>query len=605
MKLIKILYGLTLMLGCFVFASCVNDEEEQCLPNGKTEVLFSLVLPDNTNGTTRADDDEPTTPQTWGTYTPKEVGEGYDNKIDLDGVQMLIFQNNGSYVGKLNNLVYTKIDDKTYQYVGVAPKQTVEGQQVNIASGTYRFVVLANYTLDSDPTNLSGLANLLFNYYDGNNTTNLPNIPMWGITTKTLKVVPGTRDNIGPISLLRAVSKVTVRLKEPETTETSETTETVDPFSGWSLKEVTVKNYNKNGYVLPSTYDVDDTTDIKLEGETLHVDAGITSVTSSMTFGAQNNEVTFYLPEYVNAGSSNPVELTVTLSKTVGEGDNAEIMTFEAPIQFCEYENGKPKVGGKTYDIIRNHYYQFNITKFDDGALYVKPTVSDWIDGTTMDYPINVSTNMRLFDSWLYRYDTDGKDYLAKQEPENPDNNKYKWENWATSHIAVAPGLDETSTPKKKPLYSPQIQLLTNIPDVATNGTMELRLDNTAFQFVKVNKDEDNVILSYSEPSNTIAIGKGVDVYTYFYIVPTGDISGEGSNPVAKVTLIYKDPNFGELKIPFNYNALPGYSDDSSEIWVHYVSKDDYKAEKAEKNDFLKMYYKDSNNPLVPVPTNP
>ena len=602
MKLIKMLYGLTLMLGCFVLASCVNDEEEICLPDGKTEVLFSLVLPDNTSGTTRADDEEP---PTWGNYSPQKPGVGYDNKIDLDGVKMLIFDSEKKFVGELSGMIYTKIDDKTYQYVGVAPKKTVDGKQVNIDSGTYQFVVLANYDLGSSSiTNLSDLAGKLFDYYDGNNASNLPNIPMWGITKKALTVLPGNRDNIGPISLLRAVSKVTVRLKEPETTETSETTETVDPFSGWSLSKVTVKNFNKNGFVLPSTYDVENTTDIKLEGETLHVGEGIiTDLNTMMTFNASDDEVTFYLPEYVNAGSNNQVKLAVTLSKKVVEGDNAETMTFEAPIQFCEYENGKPKVDGKTYNIIRNHYYQFNITKFDDGALYVKPTVSDWIDGTTMKYPINVSTNMRLFDSWLYRYDTDGKDYLAKQKPEDP-NSKYYWENWATSHIAVAPGLEATSTPKNKPLYSPQIQLLTNIPDVATNGTMELRLDNTAFQFVKVNKT-DNVIESYSSPSNTIAIGKGENLYTYFYVVPTGDISGEGSNPVAKVTLIYKDPNFGELKIPFNYNALPGYSDDSSEIWVHYVSKDDYKAEKAEKNDFLKMYYKDSNNPLVPVPTNP
>lgn len=602
MKLIKILYGLTLMLGCFVFASCVNDEEEICLPDGKTEVLFSLVLPDNTSGTTRADDDEPTTPQTWGNYIPKKVGVGYDNKIDLDGVKMLIFDSEKKFVGELSGMIYTKIDDKTYQYVGVAPKKTVDGKQVNIDSGTYQFVVLANYDLEnSSITELSDLAGKLFDYYDGNNTTDLPNIPMWGITTKTLTVEPGNRDNIGPISLLRAVSKVTVRLK-PETTETSETTEIVDPFSGWSLSKVTVKNFNKNGFVLPSKYDVEKTTDIKLEGETLHVGEGIISVTSSMTFGAQNNEVTFYLPEYVNAGSSNPVELTVTLSKTVGEGENAEIMTFEAPIQFCEYDKGKPKVGGKTYDIIRNHYYQFNITKFDDGALYVKPTVSDWIDGTTMNYPINVSTNMRLFDSWLYRYDTDGKDYLAKQKP-GDSNSKYNWENWATSHIAVAPGLDETSTPAKKPLYSPQIQLLTNIPAVDTNGTMELRLDNSAFKFVKVIK-QDNVIQSY-QTVDKIEIPRGENLYTYFYIVPTGDISEEGSNPVAKVTLIYIDPNFGELKIPFNYNALPGYSDDSSEIWVHYVSEAEYLAGEAEKNDFLKMYYKDSNNPLVPVPVQP
>ena len=88
MKQRMILYGLTLMLGCFVLASCVNDDEGPCLSsNGKTQVLFSLVLQDNTQ--TRADGDV-----TWGNYSPKKEGVGYDNKIDLAGVQMLLFKGN-------------------------------------------------------------------------------------------------------------------------------------------------------------------------------------------------------------------------------------------------------------------------------------------------------------------------------------------------------------------------------------------------------------------------------------------------------------------------------------------------------------------------------
>ena len=101
------------MLGCFVLASCVNDEEGPCLPDGKTNVLFSLVLQDNTKGTTRAGN------ETWNNYNPKDTGVSYDNYIDLDNVQMLLFKNDGSFAGKLKDLTYSQTGENTYQYIAI------------------------------------------------------------------------------------------------------------------------------------------------------------------------------------------------------------------------------------------------------------------------------------------------------------------------------------------------------------------------------------------------------------------------------------------------------------------------------------------------------
>ena len=47
----------------------------------------------------------------------------------------------------------------------------------------------------------------------------------------------------------------------------------------------------------------------------------------------------------------------------------------------------------------------------------------------------------------------------------------------------------------------------------------------------------------------------------------------------------------------FNNNALPGYSDDSSEIWAYYFPANEYNI-----TGKLKMYYQDYNHPLVPTP---
>ena len=561
MKQRMMLYGLTLMLGCFVLASCVNDDEGPCLSsNGKTQVLFSLVLQDNTQ--TRADGDV-----TWGNYSPKKEGVGYDNKIDLAGVQMLLFKGN-EYAGKLKDLTYTIPEENVYNYIGTAPD--------DLATGDYKFVILANApTITPASLDDENFANLAFTYLGGNS---LPNIPMWGtkgVTAETkLTVEKGTRQDIGKISLLRAVSKVTVKL-----------TGTAEATRNYSLKKVTVNKYNKNGYVLPSGYaGVTETTDLVIDdANTMHVNA--TSTGSDLAFepaAAGDKEITFYLPEYVNSANA-PVEVLVTLTKEVTVGDITKTIEFEAPVEFCKYADGVPATGtdAELYNITRNHWYQFNITQVsDDGKLYVNPTVAPWIDAEELEYSINVSTSMRLFDSWLYRYDTD-ETYTDWKK------------NWAGSHMAVAPGVDATSTPAGMPLYSPQIQLVTTNPD----GPVELRLDNENFQFIKVTKNEDGTVASYTA-SSPLVIGAGTGTYTYFYIVPKEGVTFTDDNKVAKVIMVYDDPQLGEMELTFNNNSLPGYSDDSSEIWVHYFPAAEYNNSNGDK---LKMYYQDINNPLVPT----
>ena len=586
MKQRMILYGLTLMLGCFVLASCINDEEGPCLSDGKAQVLFSLVLQENAQ--TRADGD----PETWGDFEIPEPGVGYDNQIKLDEVQVLLFKDN-AYLGKLTDLFYTQPDpDKSvYQYIGTAPLVDNE----ILTEGDYKFVVLAN----SNPITPASLddenfAKLAFTYL-GDAT--LPNIPMWGTTTAHLKPAAGTRDDIGPISLLRAVSKVTVKLAgEP------------NDLKGYSLTSVTVKNYNKSGYVLPSAYaDVVSTTELEISTEkTLHVNEGDKDTSDAgKVFAATTgtNEVTFYLPEYDNVSTgATPSVLSVKLTKETGGGE------FVADINFCDYykettedaTKGTP-VKGSAYNIVRNHHYQFNIFKVSDaGELYVKPTVAPWTNAPELEYIINMSTNMRLFDSWLYRYDTD-----------NTYAKKTSYDHWAESHIAVSSergiGIkdgDIVIEPAGRPLQSPQIQLVTT-----GTGTFELYVDNDDFEIVEAIKDGTGVVQRYNtsedritedNPKGTLTIAAGVDVYTYFYIVPKAGVT-TFANPVAKVFLYYNDPELGKQEVPFNNNSLPGYSDDSSEIWAYYVTNAQYQAGKIGDNTFMKMYYQDVNNPLVPV----
>lgn len=248
-------------------------------------------------------------------------------------------------------------------------------------------------------------------------------------------------------------------------------------------------------------------------------------------------------------------------------------------------------------DFARNHVW-IVYSYFEGGKLYVKPTVADWIDAPELEYTLKMSTSMRLFDSWLYRYDTDG-DYTD-------------YTKWATSHMAVSSGRVETpvapETVAGRPLRSPQIQLVTTgVADasVANSGTFELIVDNSDFEIVRANKNETGVVTSYDTSTDgKLTIAAGDNVYTYFYIVPKEGVTP--ANPVAKVSLIYNDPVLGPQRVTFNNNALPGYSDDSSEIWAYYVAPEDYKyivdvVDEVEKPRYLKMYYQNATLPLVPT----
>ena len=570
MKLRKFLYGLTLMLGCFAFAACVNDEDGQCLSDGKTQtqVLFSLSLKENTKAVTRAGS------ETWNNYDPKDLGVEYDNYIDLDNVQMLLFEaSSGDYAGTLGSMTYSKTGENKYEYIGTAP--------ADIAVGDYKFVVLANCAdsgLTVGTSKIADLDNLTYNLFA--ESGNSEYIPMWGVLKASLTLVAGSRQEIGTVHLLRAVSKVTVKLEAQEGA-------TGNPLRGYSLEKVALSNFNKSGYVTPTgAATAETTTELNLDAS-LHAYASAGTDKEFAVAATGDKELTFYLPEYDNVNADSPAVLIVYLTKTVGEGESATTINFNAPIRFCDYytsgdNQGKPDTS-KPYNIIRNHFYQFQIYSVsDDGELYVKPKVADWIDATPLVYTIDMSTSMRLFDSWLYRYDIDGN-----------------YDNWNDSHMVVSSGRGTATgaEPAGRPLRSPQIQLVTT----ASAGSYELYIDNDQFEIVQVNKNETGVVTSYTTSSDgTLTIAAGTDVYTYFYIVPKEGVTP--SNPVAKVFLYYNDPDLGKQEMTFNNNSLPGYSDDSAEIWVYYVSDTAYDAGKIDDNNaFMRMYYKDVNNPLVAV----
>lgn len=577
MKLRNIIYSLSLLVGVLTLGSCVNDDDV-CLPEGKTQVIFTLVLQDNVKAATRVGD------ETWNNYTPKEDGVEYDNYIDLNNLQVLVFGSDDTYKGTLADMVYTakgakdpdKYEATAYEYIGTAPS--------DISAGTYKFVILANCAKvnATSTTTLASLNDLAYNLFADSGNTQY--IPMWGVKEAPLTLVAGARQELGTIGLLRAMSKVNVKL-------------TGNALSDhYTIKDVTVSRYNKSGYTLPTGAATVASTEVLNLDASIHVNASA-ATNKKFTAAEGATELTFYLTDYDNWGTgATPAGLIVTLTKT---NDATYENTFtDYPLQFQDYvktgENaGTVDKNGQKYNIIRNHLYRFNITHVsDDGKLYVDPTVLPWEDADPLTYTINMSTSMRLFDSWLYRYDTDNTYGWGGTDADAAYNH------WNESYMVVSNGRD---TETERPLRSPQIQLVTTC---SSPNTFELYVDNSDFEIIQAVKNTTGVVTDYTASTNgTLSIAAGPDVYTYFYIVPKEGVTFTSENSKAHVFLYYNDSVLGKQEMTFNYGAFPGYSDDSSEIWVYYVSETAYDAGKIDDdNAFMKMYYQDSINPLVPVP---
>ena len=561
--------------------SCSVYDKDTCGTGTGQRVMLDLVVP-SAAPATRADG---TPDGPWsGTYT-YEDGDKYDNYIDLENLQVLFYQTNGStYVAALTDFDIVEITgsgkyETNHAYRISGEMRTAEKQ--TLTAGTYKVMVLANCPKVTASTNLANLQVADF-FVQGTY------IPMWGMVTKEFSFVNGEVDDIGKISLLRATAKLNVKL---DFNDKFKAERTAEELAAIELKSAELLWGAKAVNCLPNATLASTTNTEQVMQEGGFNPAGTASAydpVKAFTLNEAKDAGTLIVPEYTIG--TNPADATnadKAVLKIVIKDGSGEKTFYVDPMANVKKNDNDTAGPGK---FVRNHLYRFNIVYYADGKLYIYPTIADWIDAPELTYTLKMSTNMRLFDSWLYRYDTIDQDYT-------------NWTNWAGSHMVVSSGKITTATDAEpvtgRPIRSPQIQLVTTgVADasVAGSGTFELVIDNDDFEIIQAVKNEAGVVTSYvASTDGVLTIPAGDDVYTYFYIVPKEGVTP--TNPEAIVYLYYNDPVLGKVKVTYNYNSLPGYSDDSSEIWAYYVAPDNYNI-----TGKLKMYYQDYNNPLVPTP---
>lgn len=345
-------------LGCIALVSC--DQRDTGAENTEAQITLTLCLKgtdtDNYTRTgqsrgkqiaSRSEDDETDAP-----------GTEMENRIDLSRFHVVFYQANQQMAGILQNMVLIHMGGNIYRLTGSLPvsNKVLVG---NLFEG--KMVVYANFDMSSDDLqkdyNDKIIAQKAFDY-----EANPKYLPMWGIKNVAFTLAAGKRQDFSDIDLLRAVAKVKVYLSNDM------------KKNGWSIHSMQLFNYNNKGYCMPGKY-----TDCEQTASLTH-EKFEHFFNSRQTSGiTMTDDVPIYLPEYQNDGPEDAnkciIKLKLESNGNVERDDSGN--EKEYTLRFIDYTD-KGTEGTTTNDIVRDHYYIFEVYKGSNGQNLVKLTVKKW-----------------------------------------------------------------------------------------------------------------------------------------------------------------------------------------------------------------------------------
>lgn len=346
-------------LGCIALVSCDQGDTES--ENAEAHITLTLCLKgtDTDNNTrigqsggkqiaSRGEEDE-----------PKDPGTEMENSIDFSRFHVVFYQTNQQMAGILQNMVLVHLGGNIYRLTGSLPVSN------KVLVGNHfegKMVVYANFDMSPDDLqkgyNDKIIAQKAFDY-----EANPKYLPMWGVKKVDFTLTAGKRQDFSDIDLLRAVAKVKVYLSNDM------------KKNGWSIHSMQLFNYNNKGYCMPIKYAKCEQTASLTHEEFEHF------LDSKQTVGIlMKDNVPIYLPEYQNKGKDNAEKCIIKLkleSKGKVELDDASGKEKEYTLRFIDYTD-KGTEGTTTNDIVRDHYYTFEVYKGSNGKNLVKLTVRKW-----------------------------------------------------------------------------------------------------------------------------------------------------------------------------------------------------------------------------------
>lgn len=340
-------------LGCIALVSC--DQGDTGAENTEAHITLTLCLKgtDTDNNTrigqsggkqiaSRSEDDE-----------IDEPGTEMENSIDFSRFHVVFYDANHRMAGILQNMVLIHVGGSIYRLTGSLPVSN------KVLVGNHfvgKMVVYANFDMSSEDLqkdyNHTDIARKSFNY-----EANPEYLPMWGVQKVDFTLAAGKRQDFSDIDLLRAVAKVKVNLSNDM------------KKNGWSIHSMQLFNYNNKGYCMPGKYkDCEQTASLTHEEfEHFFNSRQISGITMA-------EDVPIYLPEYQNNGQKDADKCIIKLKLARNEIVESD---KEYTLRFIDYTD-KGTEGTTTNDIVRDHYYTFEVYKGSNGQNLVKLTVRKW-----------------------------------------------------------------------------------------------------------------------------------------------------------------------------------------------------------------------------------
>ena len=337
---------LALLLAGILAASCIFDADQCVMPADQPHaVMFTVAL------------DQQRTKAPWSDPYDSQTGVPFDYRIIPEELRVVVYAEDGTRVGVLQDLGYWPINEAhtEFQFVGQLPPEFVEHFNANSGEPNYKFMVLANCGDHSSGEEYISYSQAQLNPAAANSA-----IPMWGVLQADVTPLLNKSSlDLGTIWLLRAAAKIEVKLSDKEEKK------------GTKINSATLKYYNQTGYVLPSSWSqVSDTRGLDQD----NCFRGYRHAAVNLPFykDEETGSVYVYITEYNNldySGERNKISLDFNI-----KGQNK---TFEDAISFCNYSSGKP-VENSHYNIVRNHIYEFEVLSIAGDNLELQYTVADW-----------------------------------------------------------------------------------------------------------------------------------------------------------------------------------------------------------------------------------
>ncbi len=281
-----------------------------------------------------------------------------ENNIDFSRFHVVFYDANHRMAGILQNMVLIHVGGNIYRLTGSLPVSN------KVLVGNHfegKMVVYANFDMSEADLqkgyNDEIIAQKAFGY-----EANPEYLPMWGVKKVAFTLAAGKLQDFSDIDLLRAVAKVKVYLSNDM------------KKNGWSIHSMQLINYNDKGYCMPGKYK-----DCELTASLTHEEFSH-FFNSRQTSGiTMTDDVPIYLPEYQNNGKEDAdkciIKLKLARNGTVEQ--DAPGKEKEYTLRFIGYTDTGAE-GTTINDIVRDHYYTFEVYKGSNGQNLVKLTVRKW-----------------------------------------------------------------------------------------------------------------------------------------------------------------------------------------------------------------------------------